>query len=180
MPYFIAVLCLSSFTLHAAPQGLQEDQPRADIDAEEFVRALQPAPKVRSFPAKRGPQGVRDDYPSVSLLVHFDTDSDVILPASHASLREIARALRGELADMVLVVAGHTDDDGSHDYNLLLALRRAQAVRRFLVDEGVDGRRLRVETYGKTRPVADNAGPAGKARNRRVEFIRVGRVVAGE
>lgn len=158
-------LCLLAAALHA--------EPRREITAEEFSRALKP-PKVRSFPLTRGPEGVTDDYPSVEVLIHFATDSDVIENDSHTSLREIAKALRTDLADVVLVVAGHTDSDGTDDYNLLLSHRRAHAVRRFLTDEGVDGRRLRVEACGETRPVADNLSAEGKAANRRVEFIRVG------
>ena len=67
-------------------------------------------------------------------------------------------------------VAGHTDDRGSHAYNLDLSQRRAQAVLDYFVQMGIDAARLVPKGYGETAPVADNATEAGRAENRRVEL----------
>ena len=65
---------------------------------------------------------------------------------------------------------GFTDSIGSAEYNQALSLRRAEAVYRYLVNQGVDPERLTVEGFGKTNPVASNDTEAGRAQNRRVEL----------
>ena len=69
--------------------------------------------------------------------------------------------------DLRIAVAGHTDDRGSDSYNQLLSQRRAEAVRRYLVDKGVTNV-LTVRGYGESDPIADNGIEAGRAENRRV------------
>ena len=67
-------------------------------------------------------------------------------------------------------VQGHTDDEGSAASNLRLSERRADAVRRYLSDAGVDRARLTVRAVGEAEPIASNDTEAGRARNRRVVF----------
>jgi outer membrane protein OmpA-like peptidoglycan-associated protein len=161
------------------------EQAREGVSSEEIGRAWQSSPdlgKPRGLMLDhkpRGPEGIVDDpRPKISLLIHFDRDSARIKPESHAQLAEVAKAMRGPAANAVIAVAGHTDSDGSDEYNLVLAQRRAEAVRGFLAGEhGIPDRRLRVESYGEGRPLVRNElNDADKAQNRRVEFIRVGRV----
>jgi outer membrane protein OmpA-like peptidoglycan-associated protein len=158
------------------------DQAREPVSAEEIGRALQDLGKPRSFGGADKPRGVEgivdDPRPKIGLLIHFDHDSARIKPESFPQLAEVAKALRGPVADAVVAVAGHTDSVGPEDYNLLLSHRRAEAVRGHLLREhGVAAERLRLEAYGEGRPlVAEEQSEADRARNRRVEFIRVGRV----
>jgi OOP family OmpA-OmpF porin len=70
-----------------------------------------------------------------------------------------------------LTVVGHTDDTGARASNLELSRRRAGTVRTALEELGVDTDVLKVAGFGPDQPVADNATPAGRARNRRIEFI---------
>ncbi len=70
-------------------------------------------------------------------------------------------------------IGGHTDADGSDAYNLKLSDRRAKAVQDYLVKKGVPAAQLTAKGYGETQPVADNATPEGKAKNRRVELKRM-------
>jgi outer membrane protein OmpA-like peptidoglycan-associated protein len=67
-------------------------------------------------------------------------------------------------------VEGHTDSDGSESYNKKLSQSRADSVRQFLVDAGVDPSRLESVGYGESEPIDTNRTPEGKANNRRVEF----------
>ena len=72
-----------------------------------------------------------------------------------------------------LEVGGHTDSDGDAARNQSLSQARAEAVRKVLADQGIDGARLTAKGYGSTKPIAKNDSPEGKANNRRVEFTKV-------
>lgn len=101
--------------------------------------------------------------------VNFETNSDRLLAGAEAVLNDAAATLRKN-ADLVVEVAGHTDSDGSAAYNEGLSERRANTVRDYLVDRGVNPGNLTARGYGEAAPVADNATAEGKARNRRVEL----------
>ena len=73
--------------------------------------------------------------------------------------------------DVKVEVAGHTDSVGTEEYNMGLSLRRAEAVRQYLVGKGIAADRLIVRGYGESRPVADNATAEGRFQNRRVELV---------
>ncbi len=102
--------------------------------------------------------------------IYFDSGSDVIQPSSYAVLDEIVELLRSNSTVTVRVV-GHTDSDGSESYNQDLSRRRAQSVRSYLVQRGIGSERLTTSGMGETQPVASNATAAGKAQNRRIEFV---------
>ena len=70
-------------------------------------------------------------------------------------------------------IAGHTDSRSPAEYNLWLSEKRANAVRNYLIAEGVAADRLVARGYGITRPIATNATAAGRAQYRRVELIRL-------
>ncbi|HEU0302673.1 MAG TPA: OmpA family protein [Longimicrobium sp.] len=101
--------------------------------------------------------------------VLFPFDSDQVLPDGRDNLRQLANSLRNYPGTEVLIV-GHTDSQGSDDYNMRLSFRRAESARQFLVGQGIEGGRIRVEGRGESEPVADNSTDAGRARNRRVEI----------
>lgn len=102
-------------------------------------------------------------------IVEFETDSDVITPLGTALLDEILTALQ-QFPDVSIEIAGHTDDQGSEEYNDDLSRRRADAVLAYLVARGEPVDRFLVSGYGEARPIADNATADGRARNRRIEF----------
>lgn len=104
--------------------------------------------------------------------IYFDTDSENIKDASAPTLREITRLL-AENPDLNLIVVGHTDNQGSYDYNMDLSRRRADAVANSLTDDyGASSSRLRSAGVGYLAPAASNADDAGKQLNRRVELVR--------
>jgi len=101
--------------------------------------------------------------------VHFDFDKATIRPDARPVLDEAVRILTEE--GMVAVVAeGHTDAIGSDAYNQGLSERRADAVRRYLINGGIRPERIRTEGFGESRPVASNETEEGRAQNRRVEL----------
>lgn len=105
--------------------------------------------------------------------VKFETAKAVIRPDSYELLNEIAEVIiRNPQAGRVQV-EGHTDSQGRAAYNMDLSKRRAEAVREYLIDKGVDPERLIAKGFGLERPVDTNKTPAGRARNRRVEFVLI-------
>jgi outer membrane protein OmpA-like peptidoglycan-associated protein len=105
--------------------------------------------------------------------IYFTFNSDSIRDESEPRLAEIADVMRRH-ADWKLVVQGHTDSIGSDVANLRLSTRRAAGVKNALVKHyNIDPRRLTTEGYGRTRPRDTNATLKGRARNRRVELVRL-------
>lgn len=104
--------------------------------------------------------------------VNFETGRASLTQAARAILLTVAQSLIGNPSIRV-EVAGHTDITGSRDTNMRLSQSRADAVRNFLIRNGVDAERLVARGYGPDEPVADNATVAGRAQNRRVELRRL-------
>lgn len=111
--------------------------------------------------------------PAVNLSVEFALDSAQLRPTGQRLLQELAAALqRPTLADKPIALRGHTDSTGAERYNLRLSLRRARAVRDYLVGTArLAAERFTLYGLGEGDPVASNTTPAGRQRNRRVEVI---------
>lgn len=100
----------------------------------------------------------------------FATGQANLRPRSKAKLDTVADALR-EQGEKHIVVEGHTDSTGSEETNMRLSMQRAEAVRDYLIEEGVPANRITATGVGPARPVADNSTPEGRAENRRVEIV---------
>ena len=102
--------------------------------------------------------------------IQFETAKAEILPASSVILDKIADILLLNPSYLV-EIQGHTDNFGNSSSNLILSESRAEAVRKYLVEKGVNNSRLSSHGYGDTKPVANNNTSEGRSKNRRVEFI---------
>ncbi|MEJ8566845.1 OmpA family protein [Elongatibacter sediminis] len=102
--------------------------------------------------------------------VHFDFDKATLRPEAIVILNDAAKLLNTH-ERVVVEVAGHTDSVGTEQYNQGLSERRANAVRDYLVNQGVRASRLTARGYGELQPVATNDTSAGRQMNRRVELI---------
>jgi outer membrane protein OmpA-like peptidoglycan-associated protein len=100
----------------------------------------------------------------------FDTGRADIKPAVRDVLDRFAQGLQNEPTAHVRIV-GHTDATGTDDINASLSARRAQSVRDYLIDRGVQASRVEAVGRGSTEPVASNDTAEGRARNRRVEIF---------
>jgi OOP family OmpA-OmpF porin len=100
----------------------------------------------------------------------FETGSAVLSEDAEALLDEAVEIL-ADNPDLALVVEGHTDNVGDAQFNLALSQARAEAVVDYLVAGGVSPDRLSAIGYGESRPIADNDTEAGRAANRRIEFV---------
>jgi OmpA-OmpF porin, OOP family len=102
--------------------------------------------------------------------VYFDTKKTTIKRQSFQLLDEVAQALLDNPTIKVRI-EGHTDSRGSDKFNLKLSKGRANSVRNYLLDKGIDGGRMIAEGYGESQHIADNRTKAGREQNRRVEFF---------
>ena len=103
--------------------------------------------------------------------VKFPVKVHELSPEAKARLDEFAMKLKGENQNVYLEIQGHTDARGSDDFNDKLGADRAEAVRRYLNQQGIALNRMSTISYGKTTPVAPNDTPEGRAQNRRVVII---------
>lgn len=103
----------------------------------------------------------------------FDFDKAVLKPEGKSKLDEMTSKL-GDINLEVIIAVGHTDSVGTDAYNQKLSIRRAEAVKAYLVSKGIETNRVYTEGKGEKQPVADNKSAAGRAKNRRVEIEVVG------
>ncbi|THU32414.1 OmpA family protein [Niastella caeni] len=101
--------------------------------------------------------------------IFFALGSDKIMPASYSALDNVVSILKAD-ASLKLIIEGYTDNVGKPESNLILSQKRADAVKSYLMQKGLDANRLNAKGYGQERAVSDNSTPAGRAANRRVEL----------
>lgn len=101
--------------------------------------------------------------------VHFDFDKATLTPRAIEILKEKVRWLR-ENPGVNVVIEGHTDERGTEEYNMALGQQRAQSIKTFLVNSGIDESRLQIVSYGEERPVDPRSNEEAWAKNRRGHF----------
>jgi len=121
------------------------------------------------YETSRNGNQLRAYFPNDTL---FASGSAELKPGAYAELQRIAGVLNDDRSTSV-IVEGHTDSDGTREYNQVLSERRANAVRTALISYGVDPRRIQGYGYGEDRPLVDNDTGYNKQRNRRVEIVIV-------
>jgi peptidoglycan-associated lipoprotein len=102
--------------------------------------------------------------------IHFDFDKSSLTPAAQAILRDKAAYLMANTGVSV-IIEGHCDERGTNEYNMALGDRRAGSAKSFLVDLGVESRRLTTISYGEEKPVDSGSNEAAWAKNRRAHFV---------
>ncbi len=108
----------------------------------------------------------------VALYINFDFDRADIKPDSLPIIDEIAKLLKDD-PSLKLSIEGHTDNIGKPDYNKQLSDGRAKTVMSAVTTKGIDPKRLKSVGYGQDKPIADNDSDEGRAKNRRVELVKV-------
>jgi OOP family OmpA-OmpF porin len=108
----------------------------------------------------------------VTLNVNFDTNKALIRPSDQPILDQVVGLLKNS-PTLRLSVDGHTDNVGNADANKLLSQQRADAIVAYLVRSGIVANRLQATGYGMGQPVADNRSEEGRAKNRRVELVKL-------
>jgi OOP family OmpA-OmpF porin len=129
-----------------------------------------PTPAPRPAPAPQPPAATKVTYAADAF---FDFDKANLKPEGRAKLDDLV----GKVKDInleVIIAVGHTDSVGSDSYNQKLSVKRAEAVKAYLVSKGIEKNRVYTEGKGEKQPVADNKTAEGRAKNRRVEIEVVG------
>jgi OOP family OmpA-OmpF porin len=132
--------------------------------------AVAPAPKPAPAPAPQPPAATKVTYAADAF---FDFDKAVLKPEGKAKLDDLVGKVKGVNLEVIIAV-GHTDSVGSDAYNQKLSVKRAEAVKAYLVTKGIEKNRVYTEGKGEKQPVADNKTKEGRAKNRRVEIEVVG------
>jgi OmpA-OmpF porin, OOP family len=133
--------------------------------------APQPQPKPQPKPAAK-PKPVAEKV-TFAADVLFDFDKSVIKPEGKSKLDDLSSKVKGINLEVVIAI-GHADSIGSDAYNQRLSIRRAEAVKAYLVSKGIEANRVYTEGKGEKQPVADNKTRDGRAKNRRTEIEVIG------
>ncbi|HWU78288.1 MAG TPA: OmpA family protein [Rhodanobacter sp.] len=138
-----------------------------------IVPAAVPAPAPVVAPPAAPPAPVMSSKVTFSADAFFDFDKSVLKPEGKAKLDDLVQKIQ-DIKLEVIIAVGHTDSIGSVAYNQKLSVRRAEAVKAYLVSKGIEKNRVYTEGKGKSQPIASNKTAAGRAKNRRVEIEVVG------
>ena len=136
--------------------------------------AAKPAP-APAAPAKPAAAAPRPTTEKVTLAADalFDFDKAVIKSDAKAKLDDLVAKLKAINLEVIIAI-GHTDSVGSAAYNQKLSLKRAEAVKAYIISKGIEPNRVYTEGKGEKQPIADNKTKAGRSKNRRVEIEVVG------
>lgn len=150
-------------------------EPAPEPKAAPAAPAPAPAPAPAAAPAAAPkapppPAAVKVTYAADTF---FDFDKAVIKPEAKAKLDDLASKVKAINLEVIIAV-GHADSIGTDEYNQKLSVRRAEAVKAYLMSKGIDKNRVYTEGKGEKQPVADNRTAEGRAKNRRVEIEVVG------
>ena len=156
-----------------APVAAPAPAPAAPAPAPAPAAVPAPAPAVVPAPAPAPAPVAAPEKVSFAADAYFDTDKADLKKEGKAKLADMADKVKGLDLEVVIAV-GHTDSQGSADYNQKLSIKRADAVKGFLADKGIPADRIYTEGKGLSQPVADNKTADGRAKNRRVEVEVVG------
>ena len=164
--------------LKAKEAAANADAARANADAE---RARQQANALRAQLLEQFNRILETRDTPRGLVVNM---GDVLFDFGKYNLRPEAREKLAKLSGIVLghpglnlAVEGHTDNVGTDEINMTLSQKRAEAVRSYLLEQGLADANVTAQGFGKSSPVADNSTPAGRQKNRRVEIVVSGEVI---
>lgn len=168
---FVMELEAGNYTAKATSEGYLPETFAFAMEAgqvviHDFVLRKQPVLQKKQFVELKG------DRIEINQTIYFATGKAQVLEQSYPVLREVAEVMKETPGILLLEIGGHTDSRGSDAYNKSLSERRAQSVRQFLINEGVEPERLTAVGYGEEVPlVFPDDTPEKQARNRRVEFL---------
>jgi len=129
----------------------------------------EPTPATPGTPPVAGPAEVKK-RDAISAAVLFDFDKAILKPEGKLEVDKIVGELKAHAGDTI-EVSGHTCTVGADAYNMGLGQRRADAVKKYIVDSGIDAGRVSTVSFGETKPAVPNDTAANRKLNRRAEFL---------
>ena len=157
------------------------DPNNADTDGDGFLDGDDQCPiEPETFNGFQDADGCPDKKPEIIFEkkapivldgVNFKIGSSELANSSEMVLDKVVRTLK-DYKEMHLEISGHTDSTGSRALNMKLSRKRAESVRRYLINQGIEEHRLRAIGLGPDHPVTSNKTKEGRAKNRRIEFFR--------
>lgn len=145
-----------------------EPEPEEPVAEPEPEEKEEPEPEEPEEPEER--VEVKEDAIEISERVQFRSGSAEIMEQSEGLLDKVAEAMKEHPEILRLRVEGHTDSRAGSSYNRKLSRARARSVRKYLISQGVEARRLVARGYGEKDPIESNKTQEGRYQNRRVEF----------
>ena len=147
--------------------------PYQDTDGDGIIDAEDACPNTPGVIENKGCPKIEEEVVLILQTafdnLEFETAKDVIKQASIPSLTELAEVLQKK-PDWKLQIAGHTDNVGNDQSNMILSKKRAESVKNFMISQGIEADRLNVLYFGETQPLESNDTPEGRQKNRRVEM----------
>lgn len=162
----ITVLFTASLLVACSGSDTKEQDEAAAAAAS--AAAARAAQEAAASEAAAKQKALDDAAAAAGTVFYFDFDSYNLRPDAVEALNAHIAALQGNQRSVRL--EGHTDERGTREYNMALGERRANAVRDFMVANGIAGTRIETVSYGEERPVAYGSGESNWAQNRRVEL----------
>jgi outer membrane protein OmpA-like peptidoglycan-associated protein len=166
---------LSSARKEIAAQENQIQKSKAELDAEKTARAKAEQSAAAAMASLSKIAQVKEEQRGVVITldgqVLFVTGKAELLPIARDRLNQVAQSLKQLDDDKLVSIEGFTDSRGADDMNMKLSQDRANAVKDYLVSQGVKPEKVRSVGRGEANPVASNDSPEGRANNRRVEIV---------
>jgi outer membrane protein OmpA-like peptidoglycan-associated protein len=159
--------------------GFQDDDgcPDLDNDLDGIPDEVDNCPNSpETFNGYEDEDGCPDEKPIEEKFVlkgvNFESGSAALTPDSYTLLDDVVRSLQA-YPEVRVEIRGHTDSQGPAGFNLELSQKRAESVKQYLVNSGIDPARIATVGVGEEEPIASNSTPEGRAQNRRIEFRRL-------
>jgi len=161
-------LLFTAALLAACTSSAKKEEEEAAAAAAAAAQAARQAEQQAAASAAAEQQRLRDAAAAYGNVFYFDYDSYTLKPEAVEALDAHIAALQGN--DDNIRLEGHTDERGTREYNMALGERRANAVRDYMVVNGIPSYRIETVSYGEERPVAYGSGESNWSQNRRVEL----------
>ena len=166
--FFLAMLLLA-----ACSKTVMENQTAVDQQPEPVAVQAEPEPR-QTAPADQPRAAAMDPAGRELFLndhVYFDFDSAVLKPEAQSLLQIKAQWLRDNPDVIAVMIEGHCDERGTEAYNLALGAKRADAVKKYLLDLGLESRALETQSYGEEKPAVPERNEEAWSKNRRACFV---------
>ena len=170
----LTLLFTAAFLVACSGSGSKEDEAAAEAARQAEVAAAEAAREAERQAAAAAAAEQQRELEQAAMaagtVFYFDFDSSVLKPEAQQALDAHIALLKTN--DESIRLEGHTDERGTRDYNMALGERRANAVRDYMVVNGIASYRIETISYGEEKPVAYGSGEANWSQNRRVELVK--------